>query len=81
MNFKSESAKMNIQRGYNDAVRILEPLFRTGLALTRIQHAFFEISQEQAAFFEQNLLLDQKIRRSGEEIDSLIETLNKGDSI
>lgn len=81
MNFKPESAKMNIQRGYNDAVKILEPLFKTGLALTRIQHAFFKISQEQAIFSEQNKLLDQKIRCSGEEIDSLLETLNKGGSI
>ena len=78
MNFKLESARENIQRGYSDTIRILEPLFRTGLALNRLQRAFEEISREQTRFMEQNNLLNKKILESGKKIDSLLENLNKG---
>ncbi len=78
MNFRCESALENINRGYNDAIRVLEPLFKTGRALNRIQSAFERINQEQITFAEQNQLLEAKIANTGKDIDSLLGNLNNG---
>lgn len=81
MNFNPETAWLNIQRGYKDAVRILEPFFRTGASLTRIQSAFRQIAKEQESFTSQQKMLNDRLKKSGEDIDAMLSNLNKGDVI
>lgn len=78
MNFKPEIARLNIQRGYDDTVKVLEPLFRTGVALNRIQLAIESISQEQQRFAKENRRFDNQIAASGTEIDKILSSLTKG---
>lgn len=78
MNFKPEIARVNIQRGYDDAVKILKPLFKTGLALNRIHLAFQSISQEQQHFTIKKRLIDNEISKSSLKINNLLAVLEKG---
>lgn len=81
MNFEPERAKENINRGYRDAIKIFDPIFKTGQALNRLQCTFETMSLEQIRFMEQNRLLEDKLSRSDKEIDSLLDNLNKGGSL
>lgn len=78
MNFKPEIARMNVQRGFDDAVQVLEPLFKTGLALNRMHRSFQAASNEQKLFSKQDHLLNEKLHCAGKEIDSLLSDLDKG---
>ena len=80
MNFSSEAAKMNMKRGYNDTVRILEPLYKTGRALSKIERAFQTISEEQKRFAIQNSRIKEEIARSGENIDAILRELKGEDN-
>ena len=78
MNFKPEIARLNIQRGYDDTVKVLEPIFKTGVAINRIQLAIESISQEQQRFARENRRFDNQITASGAEIDKNLSSLSKG---
>lgn len=79
MNFSSEAAKINIQRGYEDTVRILEPLYKTGYALSKIERTFQAISEEQKRFAIQNSRINKELARSGENIDAILLKLRGED--
>lgn len=75
MNFKASVAKENIRRGYQDTVRILQPLYQTGMALNQMYVAFQHISDEQKRFIAKCKVINQKLDQSGEEIDQLLHQL------
>lgn len=55
----------------------LEPIFKTGVAINRIQLAIESISQEQR-FARENRRFDNQITASGTEIDKKLSSLSKG---
>ena len=81
MNFKPEVAKMNMERGYNDTVRILEPLDKTGRSLNKIERAFQAISEEQRRFARQNSRIKKEIAHSGEDIDAILREVRGEDNL
>lgn len=56
----------------------LEPIFKTGVAINRIQLAIESISQEQQRFARENRRFDNQITASGTEIDKKLSSLSKG---
>lgn len=81
MNFTPEAAEKNIELGYQDTLRILAPLFQTGRALSQVQDAMQEISQEQERFTEQYCQTKDQIQCSGKAVDTLLEKLNERGSL
>jgi len=78
LNFKPECASENILRGYCDTVRVLEPIYKTGVALSRMEQALHSIIQEQRQFTNQNQVINKQLMTSTRELDVILDELSKG---
>lgn len=76
MNFTASSARENIQRGYKDTARILQPLYQTGMALNQIYAAFQRASDEQMRFMAEYNAINQERDQTSKEINQLLNKLS-----
>ena len=73
LNFRADRAVENMERGYDDTVRILEPLRRTGVALFQLENALNEMQTERRKFWAAKNNLDQQNQTVSREIDAILD--------
>lgn len=73
LNFRADRAMENMNRGYSDAVRVLEPLRRTGAALYQTERALHRLQSDRAEFTRQKQAIDEQNRRISSQIDGILD--------
>lgn len=73
LNFNADQALKNMMRGYQDAVRILDPLFRTGAALFKMDRAMHQMHTDRNEFWMKKQALDQHNREISCQIDAILD--------
>ena len=73
LNFSADRANENMKRGYHDAVRVLEPLYKSGAALFRIEKALRELQTERKDFWKKKQTLDRRNWETSCEINGILD--------
>jgi NTE family protein len=77
LNFKADRARQNIERGYRDAVAVLEPIFSMGQSLNRIHRSVADLGANAAAAAEEGRRMNEKTDKNIRQIDDLLQQLDE----
>lgn len=73
LNFSADRAVENMKRGYDDTVRILEPMRRMGAALFQMENAINEMRMERRDFWAKKHDSDQHYQETNRDINAILD--------
>lgn len=74
LDFKPQSARRRIEQGYNDAVRVLKPIYNMGLSQLKIKNTLEVMHENEIQFTSKRSKILQERVELMEEIDKLLDS-------